>query len=87
MTAGIDAVLIASSTDTHVDLIVAAAQAGKAVFCEKPIDLSLQRVETCWEQARDCGVPIQTGFNRRYDAPTAACANGWPPAKSAPCTK
>jgi myo-inositol 2-dehydrogenase/D-chiro-inositol 1-dehydrogenase len=68
LSAGIDAVLIASSTDTHVDLIVAAAQAGKAVFCEKPIDLSLQRVEQCWEQVRDCGVPIQIGFNRRYDA-------------------
>ena len=68
LSAGIDAVLIASSTDTHVDLIVAAAQAGKAVFCEKPIDLSLQRVEECWRQVRNCGVPIQIGFNRRYDA-------------------
>ena len=68
LAAGVDAVLIASSTDTHVDLIVAAAQAGKAVFCEKPIDLSLQRVEECWRQVRDCGVPIQIGFNRRYDA-------------------
>ena len=68
LSAGIDAVLIASSTDTHVDLIVAAAQAGKAVFCEKPIDLSMQRVEACWEQVRDRGVPIQIGFNRRYDA-------------------
>ena len=60
--------LIASSTDTHVDLIAATAQAGKAVFCEKPIDLNLQRVEECWPQVRDCGVPIQIGFNRRYDA-------------------
>ena len=68
LSADIDAVLIASSTDTHVDLIVAAAQAGKAVFCEKPIDLSLQRVDECWRQVRDCGVPIQIGFNRRYDA-------------------
>ena len=68
LAAGVDAVLIASSTDTHVDLIVAAAQAGKAVFCEKPIDLSLQRVEECWRQVGDRGVPIQIGFNRRYDA-------------------
>ena len=68
LSAGVDAVLIASSTDTHVDLIVAAARAGKAVFCEKPIDLSLQRVEECWQQVRDSGVPIQIGFNRRYDA-------------------
>ena len=68
LSGGVDAVLIASSTDTHVDLIVAAAQAGKAVFCEKPIDLSLHRVEECWEKVRDCGMPIQIGFNRRYDA-------------------
>ena len=68
LAAGVDAVLIASSTDTHVDLIAAAAQAGKAVFCEKPIDLSLQRVEECWQQVSDRGVPIQIGFNRRYDA-------------------
>ena len=64
---GVDAALIASSTNTHVDLIVAAARAGKAVFCEKPIDLSLARVAQCWEAVRGCGVPIQIGFNRRYD--------------------
>jgi myo-inositol 2-dehydrogenase/D-chiro-inositol 1-dehydrogenase len=66
--ADVDAVLIASSTDTHVSLIVAAANAGKAVLCEKPIDLSLQRVAQCWDAVRECGVPIQIGFNRRYDA-------------------
>jgi myo-inositol 2-dehydrogenase/D-chiro-inositol 1-dehydrogenase len=65
--ADVDAVLIASSTDTHVSLIVAAANAGKAVLCEKPIDLSLQRVAQCWDAVRECGVPIQIGFNRRYD--------------------
>ncbi len=63
----VDAVLIASSTDTHVDLIIAAAGAGKAVLCEKPIDLSLERVDRCWREVRDTGVPIQIGFNRRYD--------------------
>ena len=68
LSAGVDAVLIASSTNTHVDLIIAAARAGKAVFCEKPIDLSLQRVEQCWDAVRDFGIPIQIGFNRRYDA-------------------
>ena len=68
LNAGVDAVLIASSTDTHVDLIIAAARAGKAVFCEKPIDLSLQRVARCWDAVHACGVPIQIGFNRRYDA-------------------
>lgn len=65
--ADVDAVLIASSTDTHVPLIIAAAGAGKAVLCEKPIDLSLKRVEQCWQAVRDAGVPIQIGFNRRYD--------------------
>jgi myo-inositol 2-dehydrogenase/D-chiro-inositol 1-dehydrogenase len=68
LNAGVDAVLIASSTNTHVELITAAARAGKAVFCEKPIDLSLQRVAQCWDAVRGCGVPIQIGFNRRYDA-------------------
>lgn len=63
----IDAVLIASSTDTHVDLITAAARAGKAVFCEKPIDLDITQVNRCWEAIADCGVPVQIGFNRRYD--------------------
>src|SRR5687768_15427136 len=42
---GVDAVIIASSTDTHADLIITAAKAGKAIFCEKPIDLSLRRVD------------------------------------------
>ena len=68
LNSGVDAVLIASSTDTHVDLIIAAARAGKAVFCEKPIALSLQRVAQCWDAVHGCGVPIQIGFNRRYDA-------------------
>ena len=43
----VDAVIIASSTDTHADLAIAAARAGKAIFCEKPIDLSLKRVDAC----------------------------------------
>ena len=63
----VDAVLIASSTDTHVDLIVAAAGAGIAVLCEKPIDLDIARVERCREAIADTGVPVQIGFNRRYD--------------------
>ena len=67
LTADVDAVLIASSTDTHVPLIMAAAAAGKAVLCEKPIDLSMERVDRCWQAVRGAGVPIQIGFNRRYD--------------------
>jgi myo-inositol 2-dehydrogenase/D-chiro-inositol 1-dehydrogenase len=64
----VGAALIASSTDTHVDLITAAARAGKAVFCEKPIDLDIGRVERCRKEIAGTGVPVQIGFNRRYDA-------------------
>ena len=63
----VDAVLIASSTDTHVDLIAQSALAGKAILCEKPIDLDIDRVDRCWAQIKDCSVPIQIGFNRRFD--------------------
>jgi myo-inositol 2-dehydrogenase/D-chiro-inositol 1-dehydrogenase len=63
----IDAVLIASSTDSHADLIEAAARAGKAVFTEKPIDLDRTRAEGCVAVARQCGVPLMVGFNRRFD--------------------
>jgi myo-inositol 2-dehydrogenase/D-chiro-inositol 1-dehydrogenase len=64
----VDAVLIASSTDTHVDLITAAARAGKPVLCEKPIDLDIKRVEQCRRDIAGTGVAVQLGFNRRYDA-------------------
>src|SRR6202045_1250598 len=63
----IDAVLIASSTDTHADLVEAAASAGKAIFCEKPLDLDRRRAEACLAVARECGVPLMVGFNRRFD--------------------
>ncbi len=63
----VDAVLIASSTATHVDLITAAALAGKAILCEKPIDLDIERVERCRATIAGTGVPVQLGFNRRYD--------------------
>jgi myo-inositol 2-dehydrogenase / D-chiro-inositol 1-dehydrogenase len=63
----VGAVLIASSTDTHADLCIAAAAAGKAIFCEKPIDLSLARVDACLAAVRKAGVPMLVGFNRRFD--------------------
>jgi myo-inositol 2-dehydrogenase/D-chiro-inositol 1-dehydrogenase len=63
----IDVVAIATSTDTHADYIVAAAKAGKAIFCEKPIDLSVARVEDCRKQIEGIGAFIQIGFNRRFD--------------------
>ena len=64
---GIDAVLIASSTDTHADLVEAAARAGKPVLCEKPLDLDRKRAEVCAEAARRAGIPLMLGFNRRFD--------------------
>jgi myo-inositol 2-dehydrogenase / D-chiro-inositol 1-dehydrogenase len=62
-----DAVLIATSTSTHADLIEIAARAGKAVLCEKPIDLSLERVVKCREAIAPHRGVIQIGFNRRFD--------------------
>ena len=63
----VDAVLIASPTSTHVDLITASAQAGKAILCEKPIDLNIERVERCRKAIAGTGVAVQMDFNRRYD--------------------
>jgi len=63
----IDAVVIGSSTATHVELMTAAAKVGKAVLCEKPIDLDVDRVNRCRDEIAGLGVPIQIGFNRRYD--------------------
>jgi myo-inositol 2-dehydrogenase/D-chiro-inositol 1-dehydrogenase len=63
----VGAVIIASSTDTHAGLVIAASRAGKAIFCEKPIDLSLSRVDACLVEVRRAGVPMMVGFNRRFD--------------------
>lgn len=68
----IDVVLIATSTDTHADLIEAASAAGKAVLCEKPIDLDLQRAFQCQVAAAATGRPVMLGFNRRFDPNFAA---------------
>lgn len=63
----VDAVAICSSTDTHVDLVIRAAAAGKAIFCEKPISLSLAEVEKAMATVEEAGVPFMIGFNRRFD--------------------
>jgi len=63
----IEAVLIASSTDTHVDLLTKAAKAGKAILCEKPIDLDRERVEACWAEIGGLDPLVMIGFNRRFD--------------------
>lgn len=65
--ADVDAVAICSSTDTHVPLLIAAARAGKAIFCEKPISLDLGKVDEALAVVQASGVPIQVGFNRRFD--------------------
>lgn len=63
----IDAVVICTPTDTHADLIERASRAGKAIFCEKPIDLSLTRVKQCLAVVEKSGATLMLGFNRRYD--------------------
>ena len=68
----VDAVLVASATPTHADLIERAVAAGKAVLCEKPIDLDLARVERCRAVIAGATVPVQIGFNRRFDPGHAA---------------
>lgn len=64
----IEAVLICSSTGTHAGLIVDAARAGKHIFCEKPVDHSLARIDEALEAVDKAGVKLQIGFNRRFDA-------------------
>jgi myo-inositol 2-dehydrogenase/D-chiro-inositol 1-dehydrogenase len=68
----VDAVAICSSTDTHADLLVSAAEAGKAIFCEKPVSLDLGVVDRALEAVEAAGVPFQIGFNRRFDPAHAA---------------
>lgn len=63
----VQAVFIASSTDTHVDLIARSAQAGKAVLCEKPVDLDIARVDACWQAIAALRPLVMLGFNRRFD--------------------
>ncbi|MEM6382783.1 MAG: inositol 2-dehydrogenase [Pseudomonadota bacterium] len=63
----VDAVAICAPTTTHFDLIHQAAAAGKAIFCEKPIDLSTERTLACIEAVESAGVPFMTAFNRRFD--------------------
>ena len=66
--AELDAVVIATPTNTHPELVSAAARAGKAIFCEKPLALTLQETEAVLEVVVRSGVPLQIGFMRRFDA-------------------
>jgi len=63
----IDAVVICTPTDTHADLIEKFARAGKAVFCEKPVDLSVPRVKEALATVDETGATLMVGFNRRFD--------------------
>ena len=63
----IDAILVASPTDTHIEFIEKSVAANKPVLCEKPIDLDINKVNECAERLKGNSVPIQLGFNRRFD--------------------
>ena len=63
----VDAVLIASATATHTDLIRRSVLAGKKVLCEKPIDLDMTRIDACWADIKDRAPFVMLGFNRRFD--------------------
>ena len=63
----IQAVLICSSTDTHADIACEAAEAGKHIFCEKPVDLTIAKIKKVIAAVEKAGVKLQIGFNRRYD--------------------
>jgi myo-inositol 2-dehydrogenase/D-chiro-inositol 1-dehydrogenase len=65
--AEIEAVLICSSTDTHARLITEAADAGKHIFCEKPIDFNIEKIKQALASVKAAGVKLQIGFNRRFD--------------------
>jgi myo-inositol 2-dehydrogenase/D-chiro-inositol 1-dehydrogenase len=64
----IEAIVVCSSTDTHAQIIEEAAAAGKHIFCEKPIDFSLARIDRALSAVKRAGVKLQIGFNRRFDA-------------------
>jgi len=70
--AAVKAVVIASSTDTHAELIMRSAAAGKAMFCEKPVDLALERAHACVDAVEKAGVLCMIGFQRRFDPTFAA---------------
>ena len=63
----VDVVFVCSSTDTHCDVSMAAVQAGKHVFCEKPIDYDIDKIKKLLALVEEKGVKFQVGFNRRFD--------------------
>ncbi len=79
----VDAVAICSSAASHAELMIAAARAGKAMFCEKPVSLELAELDRALAVVQESGVPFQVGFNRRLTPPTPRCGPLWTPARSA----
>ena len=71
----INAILIASATSSHADYLEKALTNGKPVFCEKPIDLSLERIRKCYHRIKLIDLPIQIGFNRRFDPSHSSIKN------------
>lgn len=69
---GVDAVVIATPSNTHLDYIAAAAEAGKPIYCEKPIELTMERTRASLEVLARHPVPFMLGFNRRFDPDNAA---------------
>ena len=63
----VDAIFVCSSTDTHSQMICEGAEAGKHVFCEKPIDFDLDRIDKALAAVEQAGIKLQIGFNRRFD--------------------
>lgn len=63
----IDAIIVGTPTDTHFDIIKSAAAAGKAIFCEKPVDMSADNIRTLITHVETAKVPFFTAFNRRFD--------------------
>ncbi|MDD9923879.1 MAG: inositol 2-dehydrogenase [Boseongicola sp.] len=71
----VDAVIICTPTDMHADLIERFSRAGKSVFCEKPVDLSVERVQNCLKVVEETGSTLMVGFNRRFDPDFNALKN------------
>ena len=63
----VDAIFVCSSTDTHAQMIIEGAEAGKHIFCEKPIDANVARIDEALDAVKKAGVKLQIGFNRRFD--------------------
>jgi len=74
--------MIGTPTDTHADLIEAGAKAGKAVLCEKPVDLDSRRVERCLKVVEAGAHSLMIGFNRRFDPNLSALGSASPRARS-----